>query len=133
MLKALYLVLLLFIATSADRVSQWSNWFVLKDHSGGSGSIQSLLDESGIGEAQITAHPNPFNPAVVISISGAISSNAYLRIYGMNGNLIQDLTKLIRVGERSIQWENPSQASSMYLACLQDGKKVKSLKLILLK
>ncbi|OGJ87871.1 MAG: hypothetical protein A2268_00735 [Candidatus Raymondbacteria bacterium RifOxyA12_full_50_37] len=84
----------------------------------------------------LSCHPNPFNPVVTIAGGGqwaAGSKVIRLEIYDLHGKLIYLLQAASRQLCAGITWEASSQPSGMYIVRVQNGKKVVSSRIVLVK
>jgi hypothetical protein len=79
-------------------------------------------------------YPNPFNPVTTIRFSVGSQYPASLRIYDLNGRLVETLAnKKLNAGEHEIVWNADGMASGMYIVKLVSGEQRQIQKLILLK
>ena len=79
-------------------------------------------------------YPNPFNPTTKIRFTLPRLSYVTLRLYNLLGQEIETLVRgKYAAGEYEVEWKAKSNASGMYLCCLQVGKVVETKKVILLK
>lgn len=72
-----------------------------------------------IEDAGILASPNPFNPSVVLTLSGALASGASIKVYDLSGKRVADLSKGISRGKAV--WNASGLASGLYVAVVQKG------------
>lgn len=63
--------------------------------------------------------PNPFNPAISITLSGALSKGATVKVYDMAGKMMTDLTRRMTLGR--VTWNAQGFASGMYVVSAQKG------------
>ncbi|OGJ87339.1 MAG: hypothetical protein A2268_14385 [Candidatus Raymondbacteria bacterium RifOxyA12_full_50_37] len=67
----------------------------------------------------ITAWPNPFNPSVVIAVSGVKTPIRTLRVYDLCGRVVADLLKTMKDG--CVVWHASSNASGVYIVKAECG------------
>ena len=85
-------------------------------------------------EAALTAHPNPFNPAVSFKYQVASHNNVRLSVYNMKGQLIRTLVDGPKTpGRHTVTWEAENQSSGTYLIEFRSGKSVNIKKIHLIK
>lgn len=77
---------------------------------------------------RLTAAPNPFNPAVSLTISGGLSHKPLLRIYDTSGKLVADLSANVRNGQAV--WNAEGFASGVYMARAENENRVVFKKII---
>ncbi len=85
----------------------------------------------------LTASPNPFNPAVNIQVSGW-QRGTVLRIFNVSGKVMADLTSALNSGSyvkgvREVTWNAAGQASGVYLVLLRHGNVEFKRKVLLIK
>ncbi|OGJ89697.1 MAG: hypothetical protein A2268_06860 [Candidatus Raymondbacteria bacterium RifOxyA12_full_50_37] len=76
------------------------------------------------GNGALAAAPNPFNPAVTITVSGctaALNSGMSLIIYDLNGRLVANLTSKLVNGR--VTWNAVNMPSGLYVVQSRIGKK----------
>ena len=79
-------------------------------------------------------YPNPFNPATKITFSIPESGNVKLRVYDVNGSLVEVLeNKEMQKGHYTNIWDAANLSSGMYFINLSSGSFTKTIKAILLK
>ena len=79
-------------------------------------------------------NPNPFNPSTTITFGVEKSGNVKLRIYNINGQLVETLTDgVMASGKHSILWNAKRCSSGVYLVVLEAGGKRDSKKISLVK
>ena len=89
-----------------------------------------IVDEFTI----LPAYPNPFNPVTNLSFVLDTPSEVMLKIYDVNGKLVEvSNSKLYQSGRHSIQWNAASLSSGMYFVHLLNGSKQLTQKVMLLK
>ncbi|OGJ84620.1 MAG: hypothetical protein A2268_11390 [Candidatus Raymondbacteria bacterium RifOxyA12_full_50_37] len=85
--------------------------------------------DAGKGKTSISVAPNPFNPVtnIIITDYGLQITNPALKIFNIRGDLVADLTDLIRnsksVGRNSIPWDAGKHPSGIYLVKFTNGTK----------
>ncbi|HLE55901.1 MAG TPA: T9SS type A sorting domain-containing protein, partial [Rhodothermia bacterium] len=79
-------------------------------------------------------YPNPFNPSTNISFSLPQRSDVTVRIYDLNGRLVETLVQSdFDAGTHSVRWDASSVASGTYLYRLVAGDYVASRKMLLVR
>ena len=82
----------------------------------------------------LPAYPNPFNPVTNISFVVDKSSEISLKIFDVNGKLVQVVNpKMYQSGVHNIQWNASSLSSGMYLIHMLNGADRHTQKVMLLK
>ena len=82
----------------------------------------------------LPAYPNPFNPVTNISFVVDKSSEISLKIFDVNGKLIQVVNpKTYQIGVHNIQWNASSLSSGMYFIHMLNGADRYTQKVMLLK
>jgi Periplasmic copper-binding protein (NosD)/Secretion system C-terminal sorting domain len=80
------------------------------------------------------AYPNPFNPSTTINFQLSELSLVDLKIYDINGKLIETLyNNWADAGKYAINWNAKGQASGVYVLSMTAGNEFRSQKLLLLK
>lgn len=74
------------------------------------------------------AEPNPFNPRVLFTLPEGTADGLTLKVYGLSGNLIVDLTSRILSGR--VVWNASCMAAGVYMAVVQSGKTKKFRKIV---
>jgi len=99
--------------------------FVLDNMPGFDGGLGAAHDVGAIHESplRITAAPNPFNPVVRITLTGAPSRGAALKVYDLSGRLVADLT-----GKSG--WNASGNASGTYVIVARSQGLVSTRKII---
>ncbi len=69
---------------------------------------------------ELTAAPNPFNPSVQISFSGAIGEFAVVRVFDLRGRMVDSLfSGAIRSARTSLAWHGTNEDGiPMRQACI---------------
>jgi len=79
-------------------------------------------------------YPNPFNPETTLSFNIESLQQTSLRIYDIQGRLIETLVQdKINPGYHTITWDASGFASGIYFAKIRSGNHVKMQKIMLLK
>ena len=79
-------------------------------------------------------YPNPFNPVVNIDYSLSVSDKVDIRIYDLNGQIVEQLFMGNQtVGNYEISWDASNMSSGIYLLTIQSRNSMLSEQLILLK
>ncbi len=79
-------------------------------------------------------YPNPFNPSTMIRYQLTINNEVTLEIYNMVGQKVATLVNGSQsAGEHSVQYHAEGMPAGIYLARLQAGLQIKTMKLILQK
>ena len=82
----------------------------------------------------LPAYPNPFNPVTNISFVVDKSSEISLKIFDVNGKLVQVANpKMYQPGVHNIQWNASSLSSGMYFIHMLNGADRHTQKVMLLK
>ena len=80
------------------------------------------------------AYPNPFNPVTYIKYSIPENTDVSIRIYGINGNMIEELYNGNQVvGTYNLSWEAVDQTSGLYFVKMTANSFTKTQKLMLVK
>jgi uncharacterized protein (DUF362 family) len=75
--------------------------------------------------------PNPFNPSTIIVFYMAMIEYVTLKIYNINGRLIETLIEgEVPAGEHRLQWSAQGLASGVYLCRMQTNKFSETIKMI---
>ena len=73
------------------------------------------------------AYPNPFNPATTLSYSLPEQTMVQLRIYNLQGRLLETLVQEVQsAGRHEIRWQAAERASGLYLYRLEANGVIKS-------
>ena len=81
-----------------------------------------------------TAYPNPFNPAVTLSISMARASLVTIDIFDINGRRITTIcNELLDIGDHHFIWNATAQPSGIYIVRSTAGQIALSQKITLIK
>jgi flagellar hook assembly protein FlgD len=84
-------------------------------------------------------YPNPFNPSTVISFQLPVDSEASLKIYNLNGQLVKLLVAgKLEAGRHKVVWDGKNEAgvpvaSGVYVYVLKAGDFTAQRKLVLMK
>ena len=79
-------------------------------------------------------YPNPFNPSTTIRFSVGLQHPTSLRIYDLNGRLVETLiNEKLAPSEHEVIWNAEGQSSGLYLVKLVSGQYTQTQKVILLK
>jgi hypothetical protein len=82
----------------------------------------------------LSAYPNPFNPISVLSFDVPTSSPVEIKIYNLNGEVVDVLHRGVTApGRYHIQWNADARPTGTYFACLRSGNRMIVQKLLLLK
>ena len=82
----------------------------------------------------LPAYPNPFNPVTNISFVVDKSSEISLKIFDVNGKLVQVVNpKIYQSGVHNVQWNASSLSSGMYFIHMLNGADRHTQKVMLLK
>ncbi len=91
---------------------------------------QFLLQEFNI----IQNYPNPFNSTTMIEFNLPKSGLASLRVYDLQGRLIQNLLERnLNAGHHVYNWDTPNLPSGIYLITLSSGGRTITKKTVLVK
>jgi hypothetical protein len=82
---------------------------------------EATVDRSAVRPiaARLIAAPNPFNPAVVLTLSGTLARGSSVKVFSMSGKLIADLSRNISNGR--VVWNASGISSGVYMAVAQKG------------
>jgi hypothetical protein len=84
--------------------------------------------------AAISTHPNPFNPATLLSFTLPQAGNVHLAVYDLSGCRVAELVNgWQEAGNHQIAFDGSNLASGIYLARLEAGTNTATQKLMLLK
>ena len=79
-------------------------------------------------------YPNPFNPEVNISFFNPKSNQVSIKVYDLNGRLIDTVfDSFLAYGEHSFKWNAANVSSGLYILTLHSGSSYISSKISLLK
>jgi len=82
----------------------------------------------------LIAYPNPFNPAVMLRYHLSESCNAVLRIFDLEGRIIETVVNSYQpVGTFSLVWRPVNQGAGIYILQLQAGKSTQTQKILYVK
>ena len=77
-------------------------------------------------------YPNPFNPSTTIQFSLPQSEMVSMKVYDLNGRLIETLLNdFYDMGKHTITWDGSSQSSGMYFVRLESGEYIQTRKVVL--
>ena len=77
-------------------------------------------------------YPNPFNPTTTIQFSLPQSEMVSMKVYDLNGRLIETLLNdFYDMGKHTITWDGSSQSSGMYFVRLESGEYIQTRKVVL--
>ncbi|MFH0919129.1 MAG: T9SS type A sorting domain-containing protein [Fibrobacterota bacterium] len=122
----------IFSFDSVENMSAMSNMA-----QGAPGSVDGIEGKAGSRQPlSLATYPNPFNPAVTISINGQAkeagdSPALSLVIYNLQGRRVADLSQGIKDG--LICWNAKTQPSGVYIVKATIGRQVVKKRMILLK
>ncbi|MBN8706486.1 MAG: T9SS type A sorting domain-containing protein [Bacteroidetes bacterium] len=107
------------------------------DFNAGKGVITSIEVNSNSenpNKISLSAYPNPFNPATLISFSIPQSGKVSLKVFDLLGRQVATLSEEIKpAGTHLIPFRGDDLASGIYMVRMESGSKTESLKVILLK
>ncbi len=79
-------------------------------------------------------YPNPFNPIVILSYYLPQSEHVILKIYNIQGQLIETLVNTYQAtGNHQITWDASGYSTGLYFYCIHTNKKILSGKVLFLK
>ncbi len=96
----------------------------------------SIAEENNLPQriSLLPVYPNPFNPSTTIRFNVGARHASQLRIYDINGRLVETLIdEFLSSGEHEITWNANNLSSGIYFVQLQSGEVVETQKIILLK
>ncbi|MBL8027146.1 MAG: T9SS type A sorting domain-containing protein, partial [Fibrobacteres bacterium] len=124
-----------------DRVGKISYIIIL---SGEGVSMNDIADDQAVraeldfsngdcrtAETAFKVSPNPFNPSVKISINPYLKNSLDVRVYGLNGREIANLTSRV-IGDKVV-WDATGYASGIYTVVLKSNGKKFSRRIMLSK
>jgi hypothetical protein len=129
LMKKVIAILLCAAAVYGGRTSQWSSTFTLREPintvlSGRTAGMQNRFD--------LTIRPNRSGPSALLFVGGVNGgANATLRIYGVDGRLVADLSGLVQSGASQVVWVTRQVSSGIFIARLQSGARIKTVRFIL--
>ena len=83
---------------------------------------------------QLSNYPNPFNPQTTVIYNVEQSGNVKLAIYNLKGQKVAELTDTYQeAGDHNIVWDAAEQPSGIYLLRCEQGDKIETRKLVLMK
>ncbi|MCA0445548.1 MAG: T9SS type A sorting domain-containing protein [Bacteroidetes bacterium] len=107
------------------------------DFNAGKGVITSVEGNSNTEKPEkfsISAYPNPFNPATLISYSIPQSGKVSLKVFDLLGRQVALLAEEIKpAGTHQIPFHGDDLSSGIYIVRMESGSKTESVKVILLK
>tara|TARA_Y100001970_G_scaffold220869_1_gene271375 strand:- start:67 stop:1755 length:1689 start_codon:yes stop_codon:yes gene_type:complete len=96
-----------------------------------SGQIETMVPED---YSLSQAYPNPFNPTTTIDFGIPKDSHVDIRVFDMNGRLIEVLvSEMLNEGFHQVQWNASNQSSGIYLLKFESAGQMKTQKLVLVK
>ena len=116
--------------------SVYGTWYIAHD------SISGVIDKSvSVDEASVPRafklegnHPNPFNPATVISFTIQEESCVTLTIYDISGRTVAVVAdSVMPAGSHEVTWDATDHASGVYFYRLKAGGFSRTMKMTLLK
>ncbi|MCK6600214.1 MAG: T9SS type A sorting domain-containing protein [Bacteroidetes bacterium] len=85
-------------------------------------------------KVKVSAFPNPFNPATLISCTVPISGRLILKVYDLQGRQVAVLLDEVRpAGVHQVPFRAEGLSSGVYLVRMQAGNRQESLKVMLVK
>ena len=114
----------------AGRVSDWSDVFILREHP--NQSQKGLYLQAGTERFGMTVRPNLLGKTITFKFSGISSSGVTtLRIYGINGSMVEDLSELVSHGSASVIWRPRTLPAGLFFATLLSGGNKKTVGFVL--
>ncbi|MBN1129948.1 MAG: hypothetical protein JXA71_13225 [Chitinispirillaceae bacterium] len=130
-MKHLVIIPLIALSVFAGRTSQWSNVFTLREPTN---TIQKISPAELVKPFGLSVRPGSSHCMAVLNVGGIIpGSAASLIIYEVNGKIAADLSTLARSGLSTIVWRPPASRSGIFIARLQNGSKVQTVRFMLFK
>jgi len=128
-----WIVLLLAVSfVNAGRISVVSESFVLRDQP--MAAQKSALSPATAEPLSMTIVPGRSDRTVTLHLRGVSSYDGLtLRIYGINGSQVEDLSGLVRRGSPSVIWRAPSLSSGLFFATLRSGRNVKTIGFVVIR
>lgn len=102
-------------------------------------SLQSLVSVNSTSHiplefALYQNYPNPFNPSTSIPFTVARNENITVTIYDMLGRMVDVLVQQpLNAGSYTAVWNASERSSGIYLCRLQNGREVRTIKIMLMK
>jgi len=97
----------------------------------------SVTDQSPLFPVQyklFSPYPNPFNPTTAIRFLVTPNQKTTLRIFDINGRLVDELVNgELVTGEHKIVWNAGNQPSGVYFVRLESGNLIETQKVLLIK
>jgi hypothetical protein len=82
----------------------------------------------------LAVRPDPYGNTVAFQLKGALSSNAFtIRIYGLNGRVMDVLSGLVHSGSAMAVWRGPALSNGLLFATVRSGRNAKTVKFVLFK
>lgn len=79
-------------------------------------------------------YPNPFNPTTTIRFGLPLEENVRLEVFDVLGRQVTTLASgVYAAGTHSVQFDGRSLASGVYLVRMQSGRRVQTMKMLLVK
>jgi hypothetical protein len=122
---------MLTLLTYADRVTLWSEPFILGDIPN---TLVSSVVLQGAESVVVKACPNPFNPTTTLTVSGwKRGTKASLEIFSITGVKMVDLSSALASGTSDLIWDAERSPSGIYIAQLRYGKRTTNVKISLIR
>lgn len=84
-----------------------------------SGNMVIRAGKRPVSFSSLTILPNPFNPAVTLTLSGSYATDASIKVFDLSGKLVADLSKAVSQGR--VVWNASGLASGVYVVVGQKG------------
>ncbi len=120
---------------AANSSSELLDVDILDQETFGRISTNNNITDSNPNDFLITpAYPNPFNPTVTIPLEVNIDSFISVNVYGLNGNLINEIVnKKLSKGNYQFYWDGMKYPSGIYILKINSNKYSHTQKIILQK
>lgn len=130
--------------SEGDGMSLDSAWWLLGEYARHAGTsitgapltepAESSQVAGASSDIQIGAHPNPFNPATVISFDLSDETLAEIDVYDTLGRHVERLAGgVFQAGRHILPWDTSRRAGGSYFVVIRAGGAMKSIPVILLK
>lgn len=97
---------------------------------------KALVRRPALSELEMDVSPTPFNPSTRIKLSGAAlakGAKVDLRIYALDGTLVEDLSNRVSDAGHAVVWSAPASPSRVYVIRCRVGNKMAVQKTMVLK
>jgi hypothetical protein len=128
-LKSPITIILAVCIVNAGRTSQWSTIINLRETANASRETTALHPATAL---SMTVMTDRHNETALFHVAGISSSPPpLLRVYGINGRMVEDLSGSVRPGSASIIRTKRALSSGLFFATLRSGSGVKTVRFIM--